>query len=50
MELFAGELLTYLFKFIVLGAIAVAGVLCGAKYKKNKIAKEAEADTLETEA
>ena len=37
--LFMNELLTYLFKFIVLGVVAVAGVLCGIKIKKNKIAK-----------
>ncbi|MGN0153720.1 MAG: hypothetical protein ACI4A3_04675 [Lachnospiraceae bacterium] len=49
MELLAGEFLTYLLKFIALGVIAVAGVLCGTKYKKNKIAKEAEAETSETE-
>ena len=37
---FVSELLTYLFKFIVLGIIAVAGVMCGAKIKKNKASKE----------
>lgn len=37
---FAGEFLTYLFKYIVLGVIAIAGVLCGAKLKKNKLEKE----------
>lgn len=42
---FVSELLTYLFKFIVLGAIAVAGVLCGARAKKNKLAKEAIEET-----
>lgn len=41
MNLLASEFLTYIFKYIVLGVIAVAGVLCGAKYKKNKLAKEA---------
>lgn len=47
---FLGELLTYLFKFIVLGAVTIAAVLCGAKYKKNKIAKAAaEASTSDTE-
>lgn len=49
MELLAGEFLTYLLKFIALGVIAVAGVLCGTKYKKNKITKEAEAETSATE-
>lgn len=44
MNLLAGEFLTYIFKYIILGAIAVAGVLCGAKYKKNKLAKEAADD------
>ncbi len=43
MDLLAGEFLTYLFKYIILGVIAVAGVLCGAKYKKNKLAKSAAA-------
>lgn len=38
---FVNELLTYLFKFIILGAVAVAGVLCGARIKKNKLSKEA---------
>lgn len=37
---FVSELLTYLFKFIILGAVSVAGVLCGARIKKNKITKE----------
>ena len=39
MEL-VSEFLMYLFKFIVLGLIAFAGIMCGAKYKKGKIAKE----------
>ncbi len=39
--LFLNELGTYLIKFIVLGVIAVLGVMCGAKYKKNKLAKQA---------
>jgi len=39
--LFLNELGTYLIKFIVLGIIAVAGVMCGAKYKKNKLAEQA---------
>ena len=41
--LFVDELLTYLIKFIALGAIAVIGVICSAKFKKNKLAKQAEA-------
>ncbi|MCM1158915.1 MAG: hypothetical protein NC300_11080 [Bacteroidales bacterium] len=45
MNLLAGEFLTYLFKYIILGVIAVAGVLCGAKFKKNKLAKKAEENT-----
>lgn len=47
MELLAGEFLTYLFKYIVLGAIAIVGIICGAKYKKNKIAKKTAAETSE---
>lgn len=38
--LFLNELITYLIKFIALGIIAVLGVMCGAKYKKNKLAKQ----------
>lgn len=34
------EFVEYVIKFICLGGIAIAGVLCGVKYKKNKIAKE----------
>lgn len=37
--LFANELLNYLVKYLALGVIAVVGVLCGAKAKKNKLAK-----------
>lgn len=47
---FLSELLTYSFKYIVLLAITVAAVICGAKYKKNKIAKsavEAESNNIE---
>lgn len=36
---FVSELLTYLIKFIALGIIAVIGVFCGIKLKKNKNAK-----------
>lgn len=39
--LLANEFLTYLFKYIILGVIAIAGVMCGAQYKKSKAAKEA---------
>ena len=47
---FIGELLTYLFKFLILGGVTIAAVLCGAKYKKNKLAKAAaEADNAENE-
>ncbi len=47
---FIGELLTYLFKFIILGGVTIAAVLCGAKYKKNKIAKAAaEVDNTESD-
>ena len=38
---FVSELLTYLFKFIMLGGVAVAGAICGTKIKANKNAKEA---------
>ncbi|MCM1180069.1 MAG: hypothetical protein NC347_07420 [Clostridium sp.] len=50
--LFLQELVTYLIKFVVLGAIAVAGVMFGAKYKKNKLAAQADeenAASVETE-
>ncbi len=33
------EFLTYLVKYIILLFVAVAGVCCGSRYKKNKIAK-----------
>lgn len=47
---FLGELLTYVFKFIILGGVTIAAVLCGAKYKKSKIAKAAaEASASNTE-
>ena len=47
---FIGELLTYLFKFLILGGVTIAAVLCGAKYKKSKIAKAAaEADNTESD-
>ena len=45
----ASEFLTYLFKFIVLLVIAIAGGICGARIKKNKIAEEAAAEE-QTEA
>lgn len=40
--LFASELVNYLFKFVILMAIAVVGVICGAKIKKSKIDKETQ--------
>ena len=46
---FLSELLTYLFKFIVLGVITIAGVMCGAKMKKNKLAKNATTKETDTE-
>lgn len=50
---FLSELLTYSFKYIILLAVTIVAVICGAKYKKNKLAKaaaEAEPDnTKETE-
>lgn len=48
---FVGELLTYLFKFIILGGVTIVAVLCGAKYKKNKLAKAAvDAENADTDA
>ncbi len=38
--LLLNEFVMYLIKFIVLGLIAFAGIMCGVKYKKNKQAKE----------
>lgn len=47
---FVSELLMYLFKFIILGGVTVAAVICGARYKKNKLAKaSAEAENTEKE-
>lgn len=43
MEPLVNEFVQYLIKFIVLGAIAVVGVICGAKYKKNKLANDTSA-------
>ncbi|MDE6435082.1 MAG: hypothetical protein K2L07_12735 [Lachnospiraceae bacterium] len=40
--LFLNEFVTYLIKYVVLGIIAVLGVMLGAKYKKNKLAKQAD--------
>ncbi len=46
---FLGELLTYSFKYIVLLAVTIVAVICGIKYKKNKIAKAAaEVDAVDT--
>lgn len=39
---FLSELLTYTFKYIVLGAIAVAGVVCCVKQKKKQLLEAAE--------
>lgn len=51
--LFANELLNYLIKYVVLGVIAIIGVLCGVKAKKNKLAKleneGAQAETADSE-
>jgi len=47
---FIGELLTYSFKYIILLAVTVIAVICGAKYKKNKLAKAAvENETVNTQ-
>lgn len=40
--LLLNEFLTYLFKFVVLGVVGFAGIMCGIRFKKNKLAKEAE--------
>lgn len=40
--LFLNEFVTYLIKYVVLGVIAVFGVMFGARYKKNKLAKQTE--------
>ncbi len=46
---FLGELLTYSFKYIILLAVTVVAVICGAKYKKSKITKAAvEDETVDT--
>lgn len=39
--LFVNELLTYLFKFVILALVGFAGIMCGIKFKKNKLEKEA---------
>ena len=39
---FLSELLTYTFKYIVLSAIAVAGVVCCVKQKKKQLLEAAE--------
>lgn len=43
MEPLVNEFIQYVIKFVILGAIAIVGVICGAKYKKNKLAKETSA-------
>lgn len=48
MEL-VNELGMYIIKFVALGLIAFAGIMCGIKYKKNKLAGEAAADTTDSE-
>lgn len=42
MNPFIGELITYLFKYVVLLAIAIGGVICGKKLKDSKEQKKAE--------
>lgn len=49
MELLVNEFIEYVIKFIVLGAIAVAGAICGAKYKKIKLAKDASASKTDSD-
>lgn len=39
--LLLNEFVMYLIKFVALGLIAFAGIMCGIKYKKNKLAKDA---------
>ena len=43
---FLSEFVSYLIKYIALGLIAFAGIMCGIKSAKKK--KEAEAATAET--
>ena len=38
--LLLNEFVMYLIKFAALGLIAFAGIMCGVKYKKNKLAKD----------
>ncbi len=42
MEAILSELISYLIKYVVFAALAVAGILTGSKIRKNKNAKEAE--------
>ena len=46
---FISELLTYTFKYIVLGVIAIAGVLCGIKAKKKQISQQTAEQETKTE-
>ncbi len=43
---FLSEFVTYLIKYVALGLIALAGIMCGIKSAKKK--KEAEAIVAET--
>ena len=40
---FLSECLTYAFKYVVLGAIAFAGIMCAVRSKKKQQAEELEA-------
>lgn len=41
---FLNEFVSYAIKYVLLGAIAFAGIIAGVYYKKNKLAKEAAAE------
>lgn len=45
---FLSELATYAFKYVILGVIAVAGVLCGVKAKKKQLAEANATEETET--
>ncbi len=46
--IFLSEFVSYLIKYVALGLIAFAGIVCGINYAKKKKV-ESEAETVETE-
>lgn len=46
---FLSEFVSYLIKYIALGLIAFAGIMCGISSAKKKKAAEAAAETTKTE-